>query len=56
MAGHLVFVVSTERVIMCPVIDNHDSCEIRAVINFIHAKTLVLWKSIMNYAWFTAKM
>jgi hypothetical protein len=39
ITGHMVFVlVSTERVMMCPAIDNPASCEIRAVIRFLHAK------------------
>jgi hypothetical protein len=41
---------------MCPAIDNPDSCEIRAVIRFLEAKTRALRKSILNYALFTAKM
>jgi hypothetical protein len=37
--GDLVFVlVSTEKVIMCPTIDNTASCEICAVIRILHAK------------------
>jgi hypothetical protein len=39
ITGHLVFVlVSTEWVTMCPAIDNSASCEIHAVICFLHAK------------------
>jgi hypothetical protein len=39
ITGHLVFVlVSTEWVMMCPAIDNLASCEICAVIRFLHAK------------------
>jgi hypothetical protein len=38
---HLVFVlVSTERVIMCPPIDNPATCEIRALIRFLRAKNM----------------
>jgi hypothetical protein len=36
-----VFVfVSTELVMMCPVIDNPASAEFRAVISFLHAKNM----------------
>jgi hypothetical protein len=35
---------------MCPAIDNPASCEIRAVIRFLHAETSVRRKSIVNYA------
>jgi hypothetical protein len=36
-----VFVfVSTEKVMMYPVIDNPTSCKIRAVICFLYAKTM----------------
>jgi hypothetical protein len=39
ISGHLVFVlVSAEWVMMCPVIDNPASWEIRVVIRFLHAK------------------
>jgi hypothetical protein len=39
ITGHLLFVlVSQERVMMCPAIDNPASCEIRAAIRFLHAK------------------
>jgi hypothetical protein len=41
---------------MCPAIDNPASCEIRVAIQFFKLKTWVLQKSIMNHAWFTAKM
>jgi hypothetical protein len=41
---------------MCPVINNSTSWEIRAVIRFLHAKTLVLRKSMVNYTRFMAKM
>jgi hypothetical protein len=41
---------------MCPAIDNPASCEIRAVIRFLHAKTLVVRKSVVNYALFMAKI
>jgi hypothetical protein len=41
ITGHLVFVlVSTEWVMMCPVIDNPTSCEICTVIHLLHAKNL----------------
>jgi hypothetical protein len=41
MTGHIVFVlVSIEQVIMCPVIDNPASCEIRDGIHFICAKNI----------------
>jgi hypothetical protein len=41
ITGHLVFVlVSAEWVMMCPVIDNPTSCEIRAVIHFLQAKNM----------------
>jgi hypothetical protein len=37
--GHIAFVlVSTEGIMMCPVIDNPTSCKICAVICFLHAK------------------
>jgi hypothetical protein len=36
-----VFVlVSAERVIMCPVIDNPASCKILAVIHFVHTRKI----------------
>jgi hypothetical protein len=39
LSGHLVSVlVSTERVVMCPAIDNPASCEICAGINNFRAK------------------
>jgi hypothetical protein len=39
ITGHIVFVlVSTESVMMCLAVDNHASCEISAVIRFLHAK------------------
>jgi hypothetical protein len=39
--GHLVFVLdSTEWVKMGPAIDNPISCEIRAIILFLHAKIM----------------
>jgi hypothetical protein len=39
ITGHIVFVlVSVEWVMMCPVIDNPTSCEIRARICFLHVK------------------
>jgi hypothetical protein len=38
---HLIFaLVSTEYVKMCPAIDNPANCEIRAVIRFLHAKSM----------------
>jgi hypothetical protein len=41
MTGHLVFVlVSTELVMMCPVIDSPTSCEIHTVIYLLHAKVM----------------
>jgi hypothetical protein len=41
ITGHIVFVlVSTEWVMMCPVIDNPVSCEICAFIRFLHAKIM----------------
>jgi hypothetical protein len=41
ITGHLVFVlVSTVRDMSCPAIDNPTSCEIRALIRSLHAKTL----------------
>jgi hypothetical protein len=41
ITGHLVFVlVSTEEVMMCPVIDNPTSCEICAVTCFLCAKNM----------------
>jgi hypothetical protein len=42
ITGHVMFVlVSTERVMMCSAIDNSASCEIRAVIRFLHAKKII---------------
>jgi hypothetical protein len=41
---------------MCLEIDNPASCEICAVIRFLHAKTCMLQKSIVTYARFTAKI
>jgi hypothetical protein len=39
--GHLVFVlVSAEWVMICPAIDNYTSCEICAVICFLHVKNM----------------
>jgi hypothetical protein len=36
-----VFVlVSTEQVMMCPVIDNRASCKIRSLIPFLHTKNM----------------
>jgi hypothetical protein len=47
--GHLVFVlVSTEWIIMCTEIHNPASCEIRAVIRFLHAKTNSTEENINN--------
>jgi hypothetical protein len=41
ITGHTVFVfISTEWVMMCPTIDNPASCEICAVIHFLHAKNM----------------
>jgi hypothetical protein len=41
ITGHLMFVlVSTEGDMMCPTIDNPASCEIRAVICFLHARNM----------------
>jgi hypothetical protein len=41
ITDHLVFVlVSIERVMMCPAIDNPTSCVIRTVIRFLHAKNM----------------
>jgi hypothetical protein len=41
ITAHVMFVlVSTELIIMCPAIDNSVSCEIRAVIRFLHAKNM----------------
>jgi hypothetical protein len=41
ITGHLVFVlISTEWLMMCPVIDNPTSCKIRAVTCFLHAKNM----------------
>jgi hypothetical protein len=41
ITGRLVFVlVSTEWVMMCPIIDNPGICEIRAVIRFLRAKNI----------------
>jgi hypothetical protein len=41
ITGHLVFVlIHTERVMMCPAIDNSAGCEIRALIRFLHAKNI----------------
>jgi hypothetical protein len=41
IAGHRVFVlVSAEWVMMFPTIDNFISCEIRAVIHFLHATNI----------------
>jgi hypothetical protein len=44
------------RVMVCPAIDNPTSCVKFTLICFLHAKTWVLQKSIINYAWFTAKL
>jgi hypothetical protein len=42
---------------MCPVNDNPASSNFCAVIiHFIHTKTWVLQKSIVNYTWFVTKM
>jgi hypothetical protein len=39
ITGHLMFVlVSTQWVMMCPTIDKPASCEIRAVIHFLHTR------------------
>jgi hypothetical protein len=39
--GHLVFdLVSTEKVMLCPAIHNPASCEIHAVIRYLHAKNM----------------
>jgi hypothetical protein len=44
-SGHLIFVlVSSEWVMMCPVIDNPVSCEIRSVIRFRHTKNTNSWE------------
>jgi hypothetical protein len=41
ITGHLVFVlVSTECVMMCPVIDSPASCKICTVMCFLHAKNM----------------
>jgi hypothetical protein len=40
---------------MCPTTDHPTSCEIRAVIHFLHAKNISAAESIMNYAQFMAK-
>jgi hypothetical protein len=41
VTGHLVFVlVSAERVMMCPSIDNPTTCEICYAIRFLHAKDM----------------
>jgi hypothetical protein len=41
ITGHLVFVlVSTERVMTCPAIDNPASCKIRAAVRFLHAENM----------------
>jgi hypothetical protein len=58
ITGHLVFVlVSTEGVMMCPMIYNLASCKVHAVIHlFFTLKVWVLLKFIVNYAWITAKM
>jgi hypothetical protein len=41
ITGHIVFVlVSIEWVLMCPTIDNPTSCEVRAVICFLHVKNM----------------
>jgi hypothetical protein len=41
VTGCLVFVlVSTEWLMMCPAIDNPTSCEIRALIRFLRAKSM----------------
>jgi hypothetical protein len=40
---------------VCPAIDNPASCEIRALIHFLHTKTLVVRKSIVNYVLFTVR-
>jgi hypothetical protein len=40
--------VSTERVMMCPAMDNSASCEIRAVVRFLHVRNMsavkIHWK------------
>jgi hypothetical protein len=41
---------------LCPVIDNPASCEIRAVIRVLHTKNMSAAESIVNYARFMAKM
>jgi hypothetical protein len=42
---------------VCPTIDNPDSCEILAVIWFLQAKKVVVLKFVVNYALrFMAKM
>jgi hypothetical protein len=55
--GHWEFVlVSTELVMMYyPANDNSGSCKICTINDFI-LRTWVLWNSIMNYAWFMAKI
>jgi hypothetical protein len=53
---HLVFVlVCTEWLIVCPAINNPASCEIRALIRYLHAKTWMTRKSVVDYELFTAK-
>jgi hypothetical protein len=36
----VIVFVSTEWVMMCPAIDNRATCEVRAVIRFLHAKNI----------------
>jgi hypothetical protein len=40
---------------MCPAIDNPASCEMRAVIHFLHAKNMSA-EIHLKYAWFMTKM
>jgi hypothetical protein len=40
ITGHLVFVLVYTEQVMCRAIDNPASCEICAVIRFLHAKNM----------------
>jgi hypothetical protein len=39
-----------------PAINNPASCEIPAVIRFLHAENMIAAEIVVNYARFTAKM
>jgi hypothetical protein len=57
ITGHLVFVlVSTERVTICPTIDNPAAAKSTLSSALFTLKTRVLRKSIVTYSRFTAKV